>query len=73
LAYHANYIQKGAAPFHYARFLTGYSAEYLYSLGYIPHDKPYEEIRAIYKINEIVDKNYQHDNFSEILRNELPH
>jgi hypothetical protein len=73
LAYHANNIQKGAAPFHYARFLTGYSAEYLYGMGYIPHDKPFEEIKSQYRINDIVAKNYQQENFSALLRNELIH
>lgn len=71
LAYHANHIKKDAAPFHYARFLTGYSGQYIYDLGYIPHDKPYEEIKERYHINQIVGKMSSEASFSAELRKAL--
>lgn len=71
LAYHANTISPGVAPFHYARFLTGYSGQYVYDLGYIPKDKSYEEIKAQYYINTIVNEMYTEENFSELLRERL--
>ena len=68
LADFANDVKSGTVPFHYSRYLTGYSGEFLYDLGYIPHDKSYEEIRSEYYINDFVNENYMNDNFSEKLR-----
>lgn len=72
LADFANNVKKGTIPFHYARFLTGYAGDLLYDLDYIPHDKPYEEIKKEYHINDLVEQYYQDSNFSEKLRAGLP-
>ncbi|MDQ5951083.1 MAG: hypothetical protein QG639_360 [Patescibacteria group bacterium] len=71
LAYHANNIKNDAAPFHYARFLTGYSGEYVYDLGYIPNDKPYDEVKQQFYINQIVQEVSQNASFSAALRQKL--
>lgn len=72
LAYHANNIQSGAAPFHYARFLTGYSGQYLYDLGYIPTQLPYEKVKEQYHINTLIDENsINQESFSQDLREKL--
>ncbi len=50
LADSANRISPGSIPWHYARVLTGYSDEYLYKLGLIPHDEPFNIVKDKYKV-----------------------
>ncbi len=50
LADSANRVKKGSVPWHYARVLTGYADEYLYKLGLIPHNEPFEKIKEKYKV-----------------------
>jgi hypothetical protein len=44
LAESANRVKPGSVPWHYARIFTGYADDQLYDLGFIPHDKPFNEI-----------------------------
>ncbi len=54
LADSANRVSPGSIPWHYARVLTGYSDEYLYKLGLIPHDEPFLKVMEKYKVKESV-------------------
>jgi len=44
LAESANRVKPGSVPWHYARIFTGYADNQLYDLGFIPQDKPFDEI-----------------------------
>ncbi len=52
LADSANRVKKGSIPFHYSRLFTGFADDQLYDLGFIPHDKPFEEIYREARIDE---------------------
>lgn len=67
----ANLVIKDTVPFHYSRLLTGYSAEYLHDLGYIPNEKSYDEMKNDFLVNEMVKKTYSDQNFSKQLREKL--
>lgn len=71
LANHANAAAPGTIPYHYSRMFTGFSGEFLYNLGYIPTNKPYEEIEKDYYINNIVNEIYGQSSFSQLLREKL--
>lgn len=71
LAKAANQVKPNSVPLNIALFLPGYSDEQLYKLGYIPHDKPLEEIQRKYYISDFVSKFYSDSNFSQELRQNL--
>jgi hypothetical protein len=71
LAKFANQIHPGTIPFHYALFLTGYSSNLLYKLGYIPNDLSYEETAKKAYITDFTNENYENENLSKILREKL--
>jgi hypothetical protein len=52
LADSANRVKKGSIPFHYSRLFTGFADDQLYDLGFIPHNKPFEEIYKEARIDE---------------------
>ena len=68
LAMAANSVRPGAIPVSIAWWLPGYSVDQLYALGYIPHDRPLEEIRSRYYISGIVRQIHADPAFSARLR-----
>ncbi len=52
LADSANRVKKGSIPFHYSRLFTGFADDQLYDLGFIPHNKPFEEIYREARVDE---------------------
>ncbi|MFN8635883.1 MAG: DUF4105 domain-containing protein [Chloroflexota bacterium] len=68
LADAANSVRPGAIPVSIAWWLPGYSVEQLYHLGYIPHDRPLEEIRQRYYISGLVRQIHAAPDFSSRLR-----
>jgi hypothetical protein len=71
LADHANNVKKGTVPFHYARFLPGYSAPLLQELGYLDNSISYDELRNKYYISEYVKNDAEKEDFSLRLRQHL--
>lgn len=71
LAENVNKVKAGTIPTNRALFLPGYSDEELYKLGFIPNDKPLEEIQQKYFISDHVQKFYKDSDFSQKLRAEL--
>lgn len=71
LALAANSVRPGAIPVSVAWWLPGYSVDQLYALGYIPHDRPLEEIRSRYYISDIVRQSHAEPGFSARLRASL--
>jgi hypothetical protein len=68
LADFVNYTRPGTLPFHYARFLPGYSTKLLYDLGYIDNSIPLEDLKKKYYLNDHVEELYQEASFSQELR-----
>jgi hypothetical protein len=68
LAMAANGVRPGAIPVSIAWWLPGYSVDQLYDLGYIPHDRPLEEIRRRYYISDLVREIHADPEFSSRLR-----
>jgi hypothetical protein len=71
LADHANRVQSGAVPYHYARFLPGYSAQLLYDLKLLDTAQSLDQLKSKYHINQVVEQSYQDASFSRILRQNL--
>ena len=71
LAMAANSVRPGAIPVSIAWWLPGYSVDQLYELGYIPHDRPLEEVRSRYYISGIVRQIHADPEFSARLRASL--
>ena len=71
LALAANGVRPGAIPVSIAWWLPGYSVDQLYDLGYIPHDRPLEEIRRRYYISDLVRQIHADPDFSGRLRASL--
>lgn len=75
LAESANRVKSGSVPWHYSRIFTGYADDQLYDLGFIPHDKPFNEIyessRIDIKIKDFFSKstNYSKEDFWLNLKN----
>jgi hypothetical protein len=71
LAVAANRVRPGAIPVSIAWWLPGYSVDQLYELGYIPHDRPLEEVRSRHYISDIVREIHADPAFSARLRASL--
>lgn len=71
LAKSVNKSKPGTIPLNIALFFPGFSDTELYKLGFIPHDKPLDEIKKEYYITPLVQKIYKDPDFSNKLRNEL--
>lgn len=71
LAKNANNIKPGTIPFNLNWFLPGHAVAELYKLGFIPNNKPLEEITQKYYISDLVKKNAGKDDFSNLLRRDL--
>jgi hypothetical protein len=71
LAHVANETHPGAIPPSFAIYLPGYAAELLYKLGYIPHDKPLDDVLSHYMITDFVTAHYKDQDFSNELRDFL--
>lgn len=71
LAKSVNRSKPGTIPLNIALFFPGYSDRELYKLGFIPHDKSFEEIKKHYYISDLVRKIYKDPNFSNLLRESL--
>jgi hypothetical protein len=71
LAENVNKIKSGTIPTNRALFLPGYADEELYKLGFIPNNKPLEDIQKQYFISDHVQKYYLEKDFSQKLRAEL--
>ncbi len=72
LAKNANIIKENTiSSTNRALYLPGYADEELYKLGLIPKDMPFEEVNAKYDITETVKGNYQHKDFSKIVRESI--
>lgn len=59
LAYTANKIWPDIIPNHYSIYAPGYSAEYLYQLGFIPNDLPFEELTKKSYVTDFYLENYE--------------
>jgi hypothetical protein len=68
LARAANEVRVGAIPVSIAWWLPGYSVDELYGLGYIPHDRPLDEIRRRYDVSDLVREIHADPDFSARLR-----
>jgi hypothetical protein len=71
LAMAANSVRPGAIPVSIAWWLPGYSVDQLYDLGYIPHDRPLDEVRRQYYISDLVRAIHGEPDFSTRLRASL--
>lgn len=71
LAYTANKIWPGIIPNHYSIYAPGYSAEYLYKLGFISNEKPFKELTEKSYVTEFYLENYDKPDFSKKLREYL--
>jgi hypothetical protein len=71
LAKTANKVKPGAVPPNRALLFPGYSDDVLYRHGFIPNDFPLERVNDVYSISDIVLANYEHEDFSRLLRLEL--
>ena len=67
----ANSVRPGAIPVSIAWWLPGYSVEQPYNLGFIPHDRPLDEIRRLYYISDLVRQIHADPDFSVRLRASL--
>jgi len=61
LADSANRVKDNSVPWHYARIFTGFIDNQLYDLGYIPHDKPFEQIYQEARIDQIIREKFEKD------------
>jgi hypothetical protein len=68
LAKVANEAQPGAVPPNIALVFPGYAASYLYDLGFIPTDAPFEAVRQRYAITDAVTATIDQPDFSRQLR-----
>lgn len=58
LADSANRVKKGSVPFHYSRLFTGYADDQLYDLGLIRNDKPFDQVFAESRIDQMIREKF---------------
>jgi len=68
LAKIANKVKPNSIPYDISYQMTGYSPAYLYKLGFIEGDVPYEELEKKHRITDFVKENYRSIDFSPMLR-----
>lgn len=68
LAKVANEAQPGAIPPNIALIFPGYADNFLYDLGFIPHDAPLDTVRQRYAITDVVAATIDQPDFSRVLR-----
>lgn len=71
LARIVNEMRPHTVPVHLSYLLTGLADQYLYRLGYIPSDQPFDQIRQQFKIDEFVEQHYTDERAALELRQHL--
>jgi hypothetical protein len=71
LAKVANTVEPNAIPLNIGLVLPGFADTELYNLGLLPHTLPLQTLRERAYISDFVRANFERDDFSTLLRNEL--
>lgn len=65
---HVNKLQPQRVPFGWQVLLSGNSAKYAYDLGLLDNRLPFEELRELARVNDLVTENFESADFSRRIR-----
>lgn len=65
---HVNKLQPQRVPFGWQVLLSGNSAKYAYDLGLLDNRLPFEELRELARVNDLVNENFEAADFSWRIR-----
>lgn len=65
---HVNKIKPDRVPFNWRVLLPGFSAEYAYEIGLLDNRIPFEDLKNVSHVNDLVDHHYDDPNFSNRIR-----
>lgn len=65
---HVNKLQPQRVPFGWQILLSGNSAKYAYDLGLLDNRLPFEELRELARVNDLVNENFEAADFSRRIR-----
>ena len=68
LAGHVNTVAQNKIKYGWKVLLPGFSAKYAYDLGLLPNDVPFEDLKALAYVNELVEAHFDDPNFSQVIR-----
>ena len=66
---HVNKLRPDRVPFNWRVLLPGFSAEYAYKIGLLDNRVPFEDLKNIAHVNDLVQRHYDDPAFSQKIRN----
>ncbi len=68
LAGHVNTVADNQIKYGFQVLLPGFSAKYAYELGLLPTEVPFEDLKELSHVNDLVEKYYDDPDFSQKIR-----
>ena len=65
---HVNQLKTGRVPFNFKVLLPGFSAKYAYDIGLLDNRIPFEDLKNLAHVNDLVEQHYNDDDFSQKIR-----